>query len=428
MDKFEVIVVGGGLAGLAAAYSLASDGLEVLIVERGDYCGAKNVTGGRLYLNPIRQLLPDIWEEAPLERHVCQEKITMMTDTSSTTMTFATQAFKEKPYHSYTILRANFDNWFADKVSEAGGVIITKNKVDDLIMENGKVVGIKVGEDELGADVVLAADGVMSVIAEKAGLRKPHVPQDFAVAIKEVIELPPRVIEDRFNLNDGEGAANVFMGSISKGMFGGGFLYTNRSSVSLGLVVKISDLMHKEPALDMPQLFEDFKNRPEINTLIQGGDSIEYSAHVIPEGGMEGVPQLYGDGILVSGDAAGFALNAGLTVRGMEFAIASGVMAAKAIKKAKENNDFSKQSLSYYKKLLEDSFVLKDLATFKNAPIVLENPRLYNVYPNMVSDMLEKLMFIGAAPKCKLSTTALREMRSKFRFSMIKDILGMCKL
>jgi electron transfer flavoprotein-quinone oxidoreductase len=248
------------------------------------------------------------------------------------------------------------------------------------------------------------------------------------VAIKEVIELTPQIIEDRFNLNDGEGAANVFMGSISKGMFGGGFLYTNRNSVSLGLVVKISDLMHTEPAIDMPQLFEDFKSRPEISTLIKGGDSIEYSAHVIPEGGMEGVPQLFGDGILVSGDAAGFALNAGLTVRGMEFAIASGVLAAKAIKKAKENNDFSKQSLSYYKKLLEDSFVLKDLATFKNAPIFLDNPRLYNVYPNLLNVMLEKVMFIGTEPKRKLSATAVQEMKSKFRFSMIKDVFGVFKL
>jgi electron transfer flavoprotein-quinone oxidoreductase len=268
----------------------------------------------------------------------------------------------------------------------------------------------------------------MSIIAEKAGMRKPHVPQGFAVAIKEVIELAPQVIEDRFNVNDGEGAAHVFMGSISRGMFGGGFLYTNRNSVSLGLVVKISDLMDKEPAIDMPQLFEDFKSRPEITTLIKGGDSIEYSAHVIPEGGMEGVPQLYGDGILVSGDAAGFALNAGLTVRGMEFAIASGVLAAKAIKKARENSDFSKQSLSYYKTLLEDSFVLKDLATFKNAPAFLDNPRLYTVYPNLLNGILEKVMFIGTDPKRKLSATVVQEMRSRFRFSMIKDVFGVFKL
>jgi len=70
MDNFDVIVVGGGLAGLSAAYCLAKEGIGVLVVERGDYSGAKNITGGRLYLNPIRSLLPDIIEKAPLERFV----------------------------------------------------------------------------------------------------------------------------------------------------------------------------------------------------------------------------------------------------------------------------------------------------------------------------------------------------------------------
>ena len=95
------------------------------------------------------------------------------------------------------------------------------------------------------------------------------------------------------------------------------------------------------------------------------------------------MPQLFGDGILVSGDAAGFALNAGLTVRGMEFAVASGVMAAKAIMKARENKDLSKQSLSYYKNLLEESFVLKDLATFKDAPAFLDNQGLVYCLPEL---------------------------------------------
>ena len=71
MDNFDVIVVGGGLAGLSAAYCMAKDGIGVLVVERGDYSGAKNITGGRLYLNPIRNLLPVNWEQAPLERRAC---------------------------------------------------------------------------------------------------------------------------------------------------------------------------------------------------------------------------------------------------------------------------------------------------------------------------------------------------------------------
>ena len=106
LDNFDVIVVGGGLAGFSAAYCLAKAGIGVLVVERGDYSGAKNVTGGRLYLNPVRNLLPDIWDQAPLERCVTKERITMMGETSSVSMELSSRKFGQKPHHSYTILRA----------------------------------------------------------------------------------------------------------------------------------------------------------------------------------------------------------------------------------------------------------------------------------------------------------------------------------
>ena len=422
MDNFDVIVVGGGLAGLSAAYTLGKAGIGVLVVERGDYSGAKNVTGGRLYLNPVRNLLPDIWEQAPLERYVAKECITMMGESSSTSVELSSRKFAQKPYHSYTILRAKFDQWLADKVMEAGGMLITKNRVDDLIMDGTKVRGIIAGEDKIPANVVLAADGVISQVAEKAGLHPRQQPLDYAIAIKEVIELSPQIIEQRFNLEPGEGTARMYAGAITHGMFGGGFLYTNLSSVSLGLVVRIKDLMEKKPSLEAPQLLEDFKQRPEIKGLIAGGETIEYSAHVIPEAGMEGIGRLYGDGILVAGDAAGLALNTGITVRGMEFAIASGVMAAQAIITATKNKDFSAQSLSEYEKLLQNSFVLKDMKTFKNAPRFLDNPRLMGLYPQVACDTLEKLMFIGGEPKKRLVGTAMAEMRKKLKIAqLLKD-------
>lgn len=424
MEKFEVIVVGGGLAGLSAAYSLARDGVEVLVVERGDYSGAKNVTGGRLYLNPIRHLLADIWDKAPLERYVTRERISLMGESSATCIELSSQVFKQKPYHSYTILRAKFDQWLSDRVADAGGMVVTKNRVDDLILEDGKVRGIVAGGDSISADVVLAADGVMSLMAEKAGLRTGHKPEDFALAIKEIIELSPQTIEERFNLEEGEGVAQVFVGSLTRGMFGGGFLYTNLSSLSLGMVVRIKDLMEKQPPVEAPQLIEEFKQHPEIKNLIDGGETTEYSAHVIPESGINTMPRLYSDGILVAGDAAGFALNVGLSVRGMEFAIASGVIAAQAIKKARERKDFSSQSLSDYETLLKQSFVLKDLNTFKKAPDFLDNPRLFTLYPQTVCDILEKMMFIGDEPKRKLSTTVLKEIRSRLLSSILRDIPG----
>jgi electron transfer flavoprotein-quinone oxidoreductase len=215
MEKFEVIVIGGGLAGLSAAYTLAKDGIEVLLVERGDFSGSKNVTGGRLYLNPVRSLLPELWAEAPLERFVGQEIITVMGQNSSVSVRLSSEDFRTEPHHSCTILRSKFDRWFAEKAAEAGAMLVTKQKVDDLIWESGAVAGIVSGEDRIQAGVVIAADGIMSLITERAHLRKEQEPKQYAVGIKEIIELPARTIEDRFNLKDGEGAAEMFMGSLT---------------------------------------------------------------------------------------------------------------------------------------------------------------------------------------------------------------------
>ncbi len=429
-EKVEVVIVGAGLAGLSAAYVLARDGVDTVVVERGDYPGAKNVTGGRIYMHPIRQYLPEFWEEAPLERHVTRETLTMMAKSSSTAITLDSDRFREEPYHSYTILRSKFDRWFGEKVMEAGGFVLTKSRADDLIIEDGKVAGIVMGdEDRIPADVVVAADGVLSLMAEKAGLGQTQKPKHFAVSVKEVIELPSKTIEDRFNLGPGEGAAQLFFGALTQGMMGGGFLYTNIDSISLGLVVGIESLMDREPKTEVHELIEDFKARPEIRNLIAGGEIVEYSAHVIPEGGINAMPKLYADGLLVVGEAAGFGLNMLLTVRGMEFAVASGVMAAEVIKAARKKRDYSAASLANYEELVKDSFIFKDLHTFRNVLTLLENPRLFNYYPEAVCSIFEDLMWIDEKPKSKISSTIIREGIGKFlNWSTLRDGLAMLRI
>ena len=429
-DKVEVVIVGAGLAGLSAAYVLAQEGVDTVVVERGDYPGAKNVTGGRIYMQPIRHYFPELWKDAPLERHVTREILTAMAENSSTSITLDSDRFREEPFHSYTILRSKFDRWFGDKVMEAGAFVLPKYRADDLIMEDGRVAGIIMGEeDEIRADVVVAADGILSLMAEKAGLRQTQEPKHFAVSVKEVIELPSKTIEDRFNLGPGEGAAQLFFGALTKTMMGGGFLYTNIDSISLGLVVGIESLMERDPKIEVHELIEEFKARAEIRNLIAGGDIVEYSAHVIPEGGINAVPKLYSDGILVVGEAAGFGLNMLLTVRGMEFAVASGVMAAEAIKQAREKKDYSASTLAHYEELVRDSFILKDLHTFRNVLGFMENPRLFNFYPQAVCDIFEKLMWIDENPKPKISSTVIREGVSKFlNWSTIEDVLGVLRI
>lgn len=429
MEHVDVAVVGAGLAGLSCAYNLAHSGLDVLVVERGDYPGSKNVTGGRLYMNPVRNYMPEIWNQAPFERHVAKEKLTMLSDESSVTMELNSDAFKKKPYHSYTLIRPVFDKWLAEKTTAAGAAIVPKYKVEGLLRENGRIAGIRAEGEDIAANVVVAADGALSFIPEEAGLRPEHDPDHFAVGVKETIELPGKTIEDRFNLKEDEGCAQLYFGSLTKGMTGGGFLYTNRESISIGIVVSIGSLMKHPDQIDSSQLMESFKQRPEIASIIEGGDTVEYSAHAIPEGGIHGIPKLFSDGILVAGDAAGFSLNMGIIVRGMDLAIASGAIAGEAIKMAKKDNDFSAKSLARYEALLNESFVMKDLRTFGNVWQVLNNPRLFGKYPAVVTGLLEDLMWIGTDPKPKLSSTALKHVRKNLlSWSSLRDALNFLKM
>jgi electron transfer flavoprotein-quinone oxidoreductase len=379
MEKFDAIVVGAGPAGCAAAYTMAKAGVKVLVFERGKYPGAKNMWGGAFFGPLMHELFPNFWKEAPVERFINRHVVSLLTPEDSLALDFKTARFTRPPYNGFTTLRAKFDRWLAGKVEEAGALVATSLEADDLLLQGNIVKGVKVGKEEFPADAVVVAEGANSLLAMKAGLRREFSSQDMKQGVKEVIRLPRKTIEERFNLQGEEGVAMEFVGSCTRGLPGGGFLYTNKDSLSLGIVVQLKALVRDQ--INSSDLIEDFKRHPTIREFIRDGQTVEYSAHLIPVSGLRMMPRLFTDGMLVTGDAAALVLGTGLILEGANLAMASGIAAGETVIHARQKGDFSGTVLQHYENLLKARFVLKDLHTFREAPKFLENERIYQAYP-----------------------------------------------
>jgi len=145
-EKFDAIVVGAGVAGCVAAYVLAKEGLDVLVIERGNYAGSKNMTGGRLYAHSLERVMPGFAEEAPVERLVTREKISFITDDDSVTLDYHTGEAFSAEAASYTVLRGKFDQWLQEKAESEGAQFIPGIRVDRLLQdETGRVTGVQAG-------------------------------------------------------------------------------------------------------------------------------------------------------------------------------------------------------------------------------------------------------------------------------------------
>ncbi len=409
-DSFDVIIVGAGVAGSTAAYLLAKQGLQVVLIERGPYPGSKNLSGGVLYTHSLQQVMPNFWEEAPVERCITNQVVCFMTGSAHFNLDYKSQDFNQAPYNAFTVLRGKFDRWLAEKAEGAGAMLVPGIRVDRVLRDGqGRVVGIAAGEEEMLASVVIAADGANSFLAQEAGLRGRLPTHQVAVGVKELIALPRETIEERFHLSGQEGAAYSIVGYATQGVAGGGFLYTNLDSLSAGLVIRLDDLVEKK--LKPGEIIEDFLSQPAIAALVKGGKLVEYGAHLVPEGGIGMMPRLYDDGILVVGDAAGLGINNGFVVRGMDLAIGSAAAAAEAVLEARAKNDFSAQALKAYPEKLESSFVMADMRTYARAPAFFQNERLYHAYPEMLSEWMRQVYFHEALPKQHLAPMFLRSAR-----------------
>ena len=199
-NKTQVIVVGAGPAGISAAITLARANKEVILIERGNFAGSKNMFGGAIYANPTREIFPDFEQSAPLERKIVQHKYLLRTETKELSVGYFSKDEEEYDKNpAYTVIRGKFDRWAASEAEKAGAVLVTETKVKNLIIENGKVLGVQTELEDYYADIVIIADGVNSLLAKQAGMRKTIEPQDVALGVKEVIKLSEDEINKRFN-------------------------------------------------------------------------------------------------------------------------------------------------------------------------------------------------------------------------------------
>src|SRR5205807_3722127 len=199
-----------------------------------------------------------------------------------------------------------------------------------------------------------------------------------ALGAKEVLALDRGTIEDRFALSGEEGVAYEYLGAVTGDVRGGAFLYTNRDSLSLGVIVQVASLAeHGAAAYD---LLERFKAHPSVAPLVRGGRLVEYSAHMVPEAGLAGLSRLCGDGILVAGDAAGLCFATGLYLEGINYAIASGAAAGETAAEALAAGDTSAAGLAGYERRLEERGVLPAFRRFRMAPRFIMGERHQRLY------------------------------------------------
>jgi len=423
-EKFDVIVVGAGPAGLGAAYTMANAGLKVIVFERGEHPGSKNVMGGVLYRQATEDVFPEFWKEAPLERPVVEANYWLTTDDAVTKYGYRSQEFAGEPYNSFTVFRSKFDRWMGRKVEQAGALLICETVVEDIIKEDGKVVGVKTGRSngQVYADIVVIAEGVNSILTQEAlGMQKGYLAWDYlAVAVKEVIALPKEKIEDRFGLEDGKGATIEIIGEATKGMVGTAFIYTNMESISIGVGALMSHLVNRK--LNPNDLLENLKAHPAIKPLIAGGEIKEYLGHMIPEGGYKAMPKLYGNGAVIVGDAA--QLVNGLHREGSNLALISGKTAGEVIIKAFEKGDFSINSLAEYQQRLTDSFVVKDLQKYQHSSGYFEeHPELFYLYPHLASIANKEFFTIDNIPKKEKQRIIMQKVfEQRPKWELVKDL------
>ena len=280
MEKFDVAIIGGGSAGLAALKQLSNLGKQAILLESGRPIGSKNVSGGVLYSKKSTRgkvyNVEDVYEtflnDAPFERKITKY-ILHSTSKDKVYSIDLTAAHEYQTNFGYSVLMTKLNSWFAEQAAEAaqkyGGGIIPGVHVNSISWddENNKTI---IGTDELDefeVKAIIAADGVNSEVAEIVGARKKFSSNQLYQGVKVVVKLPEEIINERFGVESGDGSAHLFAGDITLNHLGGGFLYTNRNTLSVGAVYHFDSLL--ENPTDPHELVNSLIKNPMVSEFIK---------------------------------------------------------------------------------------------------------------------------------------------------------------
>lgn len=383
--KIDVIVVGAGPSGVACAAVAARQGLKVLVIEKSSDFGVKNVYGGAVYLESIKELFPKTYQNCPCERFLKKHNYVILNNNNSISVSYENN---EDEKTSATITRFAFDTFLAEEARKEGVYFAPDTLVTSLIKKGGKITGVKTETEEIYAPVTVIAEGFNSILVNEAGLKKKTLPKSAILGVKETIRLGEETIKQRFQLKENEGSMYEFFGGLNKEgkdiPFAMGFLYTFKNTISIGVGVSMETLQKNK--VKPYEYLNRLKNNEFVKNLIEGGELVEYSAHSIPEGGYNELPELYGNGYLIVGDAAN--LVDSIHFEGTNLAIKSGIIAGETIIEAHKKKNFTKKILKNYKKKLSETFVIKDLKTYKNViPTLLKRKdSIFSYYPKKIDE------------------------------------------
>jgi alkylation response protein AidB-like acyl-CoA dehydrogenase/flavin-dependent dehydrogenase/electron transfer flavoprotein alpha subunit/ferredoxin-like protein FixX len=385
-SQYDVLVLGGGCAGMSAAIGLARAGFRVAVVEAAPFPGAENWSGCVYFAENLAHpslLGPEGVEELAWERRLVERGFFLCDGFHVLGFRYRDpEAFR----YCYTVLRPILDRHLSLIAAQLGVVVLSSTTAVSLIREGERVIGAATQRGPIYADLTFLAEGDASHLLAREGLERgarPDYKPKFLQGIKQVIELPEGGVEANFGLGPDEAAAYeiVLRNGMLKGqpvhLNMGGFVYANRRSISLGLVLPADNLSRHFQG-DPNLLLEWFESLPVVRRWCQGGRRGVFGAKLIRGGGARDIPQLVSTGLVVGGAATAIGTDfpyPNYTGPATRMALLL-VEAAKAIRA--EGGSFTEAELRrHYLEPLQQTRAWKDVEFLRHWPAYVEKTQWF---------------------------------------------------